>query len=444
MGEIRKATTPRKSFGSFSLAQDTVNVMRRVAAEQIDKLRPRYRLAVVDSIDRVNLKCDVIYVGESTPVTVSMGSIQPLDIGQTVRIAGLTGDRYIDDVLGEAYGTGGGTVEPGFRISTSATKPVTNTLDGFPLIWVPGGSTLPPTPVTPTAPAFNYSTFAVTPPSIAGVLYQLWDYSGSTWVNLTSGSATSLSGFTRPYVAKVRAVALSGYVLTASYEWDALFYDSSAFALAASESFNRTAATILAPTQGVAGLAFDMAGGGSDSPAPNWWQYHSSGNDFGIQSGGTTVGRYPAASGNSALWFTSPANFAIEVDITVWPRAHPRSWSVYIAAPASNIYGSNQPTVSFTTPSGNSFVVNFAPATGMSGTTSYTHIGSGSLTADSQLYGTYRVSWINKYLQVTMPGGATYGRDYSSMTYVPTTWSFLRVAESDASVIEFNNFRIYK
>lgn len=434
----------KKTFSRYTVAQDMVNIIRKVAAEQIEKLRPQYRFATVDSIDRVNLKCDVIYVGETVPVTVSMGSIQPLNVGQTVRIAGMTGDRYIDDVLGEGYGNTSGTVEPGFRISTSTTKPTTNTQDGYPLIWIPGGSTLPAVPATPTEPAFNYSTFAVTPPTVTGVQYQLWDYSGSTWVNLTSGVSTSLSGYTRPYIAKVRAIALPGSVLTADYEWTALFIDASALALAASESFNRTAATILAPTQGVAGLAFDMAGGGSDSPAPNWWQYHSSGNDFGIQAGGTTVGRYPAASGNSALWFVTPTNFAIEVDITVWPRNHSRSWSLYVAAPASGAYGSNQPTVSFTTPSANSFLVNFSPASGMSGTTTFTHIGSGSLTADSQLYGTYRITWANKYLQVTMPNGTNYGRDYSSMTYVPTTWSFLRAAEADASVIEFNNFRLYK
>lgn len=314
---------------------------------------------------------------------------------------------------------------------------------GKPLVWVTNGSVMANVPVTPTAPAFDFVSYTITPPTVTGVTYQYKSPTSGLWIDLTQGSATSVSGFTRPWIVNVRAVAKNGYALTASYTWTALFTDASALSLAASESFDRTAGTILAPTQGVAGLAFNMAAGGSESPAPNWWQYHSAGNDFGIQTGGTQVGRYPPASGNSALWFVTPTNFAVEVDINGWTANHSRSFSFYIAAPASGTYGTAQPTVSWSTPSANSMLVNFSPATGMTGTTSFTHYASGTLTTESQLTGTYRVVWMNKYLQVTMPNGAVYGRDYTSMTYVPTTWSFLRTAESDATVIKFNNFRKY-
>lgn len=333
----------------------------------------------------------------------------------------------------------------GVTLVTSATQPSSPTLYGYPVVWMPDSSSLTPVPVTPTAPAFNYTTFAVTTPSLSGVEYQYQDPNTLDWIPLAINATTSVSGFTRPVVIRVRAIALPGYVLTATYVWSALFYEASALVLAGSESFNRTAGTIINGTQGAAGLQMNQAGGGAESPAPYFWQWHAvPANQFGILTGGAQAGRYPAASGNSALWFVAPTNWAIEVDIDLWVRNHSRSWSVYVGPPASDIYGSNQPTVSINTPSGNSQTVNFSPATGMTGTTTFTHIGSGSLTADSQLYGTYRVVWLNKYLQIVMPSGTVYGRDYSTMTYTATAWGFLRVAEADASVIGINNFRIYK
>jgi hypothetical protein len=75
----------------------------------VERLRPAPRYATVVTIDRVGRTCTVRFPGETatTPVTVPMGSIQPSKAGQVVRVAGTLGDRYIDDVMGEAVFAGG-------------------------------------------------------------------------------------------------------------------------------------------------------------------------------------------------------------------------------------------------------------------------------------------------------------------------------------------------
>lgn len=49
----------------------------------------------------------MLFPGETTAVSIPMGSIQPSKPGQTVRVTGELGDRYVDDVMGEAVIAGG-------------------------------------------------------------------------------------------------------------------------------------------------------------------------------------------------------------------------------------------------------------------------------------------------------------------------------------------------
>lgn len=94
------------TFGDQTTAAKFRDFLRRLVASELQRLRPRYRYAVVNSVDRVNRKATVTYNGESTPVTVKMGGVQPYNTGagNIVRIAGLPGDRYIDAVVaGKVY-----------------------------------------------------------------------------------------------------------------------------------------------------------------------------------------------------------------------------------------------------------------------------------------------------------------------------------------------------
>lgn len=86
---------------AFSLQmRDTIDKMIRSG---IDKMRPKYRYATVDTIDRVNYKCTVTFNGEANPVEVSMGALQPSAVGQVVRVEGIGIDKFITDVIGESY-----------------------------------------------------------------------------------------------------------------------------------------------------------------------------------------------------------------------------------------------------------------------------------------------------------------------------------------------------
>lgn len=76
-------------------------IIRRIVLQELERERPRPRYGVVSSIDRVAKKCYVLFPGDEIAVPVLMGTIQPDRAGRKVRVVGVTGDRYIEDVLGE-------------------------------------------------------------------------------------------------------------------------------------------------------------------------------------------------------------------------------------------------------------------------------------------------------------------------------------------------------
>lgn len=92
-----------KGFSDPKIALGARDVFSKIVRSVLDVERPRYRYATVNSIDRVNRKCTVTFVGDSGSVRVSMGSVQPASIGQTVRVAGIGADRFIEDVMGTVY-----------------------------------------------------------------------------------------------------------------------------------------------------------------------------------------------------------------------------------------------------------------------------------------------------------------------------------------------------
>lgn len=87
----------------FSFSLQMRDIIQRLMRESIDTLRPRYRYAKVVSFDRVARKCTIIFNGETNPVIVNMGSIQPAAVDQIVRVEGIGTDKFITDVIGDPY-----------------------------------------------------------------------------------------------------------------------------------------------------------------------------------------------------------------------------------------------------------------------------------------------------------------------------------------------------
>jgi hypothetical protein len=82
------------------------DVIAAIADKRIDTLRPQTSYAVVQSINREQRSAQVLYMGDTDAVTVALGSIEPATVGQTVRIGGTLGHRYVEDVLGNAIMSG--------------------------------------------------------------------------------------------------------------------------------------------------------------------------------------------------------------------------------------------------------------------------------------------------------------------------------------------------
>jgi hypothetical protein len=90
-------------LGDFATALEMKSLIEQLVRNEMEAQRPRYQYATVTSINRTTRKCGVQFPGETGSVTVNMGSIQPAAVGQTVRVGGLMGDRFVEDVMGETY-----------------------------------------------------------------------------------------------------------------------------------------------------------------------------------------------------------------------------------------------------------------------------------------------------------------------------------------------------
>lgn len=86
-------------FDELEFAMRMRDVIRKIVSEEIEAIRPKCTYGTVVSIDSVNHQCDVTLLGDTSVITVKMGSIQPTDVASIVRVEGLPGDRYIQDVM---------------------------------------------------------------------------------------------------------------------------------------------------------------------------------------------------------------------------------------------------------------------------------------------------------------------------------------------------------
>lgn len=91
------------TFDEYGTAAALRDYIRNEVNAQLNQQLPRYRYGAVTSINRTNRTCMVTFAGDEGDVPVKMGSLQPYSVGQIVRVAGLLGDRFVDDVMGQAY-----------------------------------------------------------------------------------------------------------------------------------------------------------------------------------------------------------------------------------------------------------------------------------------------------------------------------------------------------
>jgi hypothetical protein len=403
----------------------TVIRLRRGTSSEWDAVNP-----VLDEGEPgVDLTTGTLKIGDGTTawddLTGAVGGAGGGSDWSTITLAGYeqwlalgnTGsiEVYLAELVTGAYG---------FRVDSGASPPAEPTVDGLPVIWIPGTSALTPVPTVPTAPSFNYTTFAVTPPVVVGVEYQLVD--GVNYVVLPQGTATSLAGYTRPYVATVRAVAKPGYVLTGTYQWTAMFADPASLTLFSSDGLGGSAATM-------SGRVWDMAGGGSASGGsiPSWV-----GSTISVDGAGKTT-----AASNGWVWtLAGVANFRVEVDVFSFPVLHARSFSIYAGATNSTGLGGGEANVTI---DGAAALVRFyAGTTGV--TPSVIDNTYKTVAAAGDMTGTWKFSWVNKYLQVTAPDGQVFGRDYAAAPNAIGNYFILRVVTASSVAPVVDAVRLYR
>lgn len=72
------------------------DAVRDICRDILKIERPSETYATVIAIDRVFKKCTVRFPGETVDVVLPMGAIQPMAVGETVRVKGLTADRHVE------------------------------------------------------------------------------------------------------------------------------------------------------------------------------------------------------------------------------------------------------------------------------------------------------------------------------------------------------------
>lgn len=89
-------------FGDFSFSTQLRDAIDQLVANAIERLRPPYRYGLVQTVDPHNRRCTVILNGDTSPVTVNLGSLVPIAINTVVRVSGIGTDRYVDDIIGNS------------------------------------------------------------------------------------------------------------------------------------------------------------------------------------------------------------------------------------------------------------------------------------------------------------------------------------------------------
>lgn len=130
-------------LADYAYAARFRDAVRTIADGEIDSLRPKYNYGKVLDIDVVGRKALVVDNGDvdDNAVWRPYGAIAPRAIGQYVRIEGLSGDRFIADVMGEGNLTDPDTIPPPANLALSTT--VDYTLPQVTVTWQAPTSTDP-------------------------------------------------------------------------------------------------------------------------------------------------------------------------------------------------------------------------------------------------------------------------------------------------------------
>ena len=346
----------------------------------------------------------------------------------------------VDDFLNDLADRGNAIL--GFVPKVQSTPPASPTEGGLPVLWFDDNAVLTPVPVNPTSPSFNGLDFEVTVPSLVGVKYQVQDPVLTTWFDVPDG-VTDLSGYARPCIINVRAVALPGYVLVGDYEWTTYFADASAFTLYAQDNFDGTASSAFATGTNVPGRTLDDAGNASVFPQ---WVNHNPGH----AATGLMIDTTGLLCTYNAAHTEDPANgyahvpvgtddFAIEVDVSRFAPAHGRMFAVYCGAPASSVAGGVGVSIyiSSTTAEVQFPLVGGVAAENLTYRTSVT---------EAMLLGTWRFEWANKVMAVTAPDDQIFVKDYNAAAYGFGQEAVLRIADYGATklFVDLSSFRIYR
>lgn len=301
------------------------------------------------------------------------------------------------------------------------TPPGAATENGYPVLWIAGQSTLTAVGATPTAPAFDLVNFTVTAPSVTGVEYQIVD--GANRVPLVGGVATSVAGFARPYVLTVEAVALPGYVLTAAYSWQRQLIDVGNLTVYASDGFAGTASTPLGLTNSAAGRTLDNTQGGSGSL--QWYSGHATlAGGLMIAANGTSASKntdaaQDGAHGESSV-NTGANNHGVELNVIApFTPAHSRNFAFYVGG--TNNARANAQTVQMYISSTTATIRFDGNPTGE--LTYRTNV------TEAMILGTWRCTWVNKFMQVTAPDGQVFGKDYTNDGLTHGAWVSVGVGD---------------
>lgn len=136
------------TFEDYSTAARMRDLFETTARGVLNRERPAPSYGTVQSIDKVNNECMVLFPGDPQAVPIPMGLLRPSWPGQEVRVEGLIGDRYISDVRNPNFAPQPEPwqlVGPGLAIpfqnswtSLAGFDPVGFTKDAYGIVWLKG------------------------------------------------------------------------------------------------------------------------------------------------------------------------------------------------------------------------------------------------------------------------------------------------------------------
>jgi hypothetical protein len=100
------------TLGDINTATGLRDLFVRIAQREARKVHPPPTYGEVVSFDRRGMTAEVMFPGSVEPVSVRMGSVQPQQAGQKVRVSPVSGNLFIEDVIGPAFFMGVSSVIP--------------------------------------------------------------------------------------------------------------------------------------------------------------------------------------------------------------------------------------------------------------------------------------------------------------------------------------------